>query len=408
MAVRYLNRVQIRRYDPDAVNRGMQAGQEVGKLLGGLAGAIKGAQKDALANKLMTQESIGDQPGAGVTQDLGKLPPDGSGGDSSGGATTTQDLGTAPIDPTFTNPATGDVQPLQQDQGASDDELKRAMVAAQLQSSTAAPTVGNAPTTPAAQTPSAPSGGDFSLNPSDYSAGGTAFGDKGSSAGTVGGLIHTGGTQEMDLQKEMLAMRLQKQGAQERVAAAQAKAADDAAKASGTGQYAVAAAIKRAQLAKAQADLQKNPPAVNIASEPVIDINQLNNHIDGIYGKGSANDIAATLNVEPMMNDSNNPGQKIPNPNAPVVTGNSVEVGPKNHRITMPLSQAQIYAKQFNAQQLRQGLPPIRVPGEDQTVGATAANPYPAKNNLDVYSRPPGTWVRLPNRKIAQVPERKQ
>src|SRR4029077_20125567 len=121
--------------------RGLQAGAQIGKLLGGLGSAIQEAQKNALANKLMTDESIGEQPGAGVTQSLGKL------GGSDGSSTTPIDLGITPVDQTFTNPATGNVEPVQQDQGAGDDELRKAMVASQLQSSASAPTAGNAPTT---------------------------------------------------------------------------------------------------------------------------------------------------------------------------------------------------------------------------------------------------------------------
>jgi hypothetical protein len=395
----------IRREDPNAGARGRAAGEDIGKLLGGLAGAIKGAQKDALANKLMTDESIGEQPGAGVTQDLGKLPADGS--DASSGSTAPIDLGTAPIDQTFTNSATGNVEPVQQVPGEDVNQLRQAMVASRLQSSSAPTTstlsdddlrraMAGGPQPAAASTTD---GSDFSLRPEDLTASGPA------NTNTVGSLIHTGGTQELDLQKEMLAQRLQKAQLTKK------EAPPDP----------LDTAIKQAKLAKLQQETtaagkpkvvkeEKNPPAVNIASEPVIDQNQLNNHIDGIYGKGSANDIAATINEPAMIDDPKNPGQQISNPSAPTVSsdGQSVTVGPKNHRITMPLSQAQIYAKQYNAQQIRQGLAPVRVPGEDQTVGATADNPYPAKTNLDVYSRPPGSWVRLPNGKVAQVPERKQ
>jgi hypothetical protein len=390
----YYPRVQNRPQTAETndVQRGMAIGSAFGKDIQGLGAALaKGIQEqkqNQIANQLMDEASIGDQPGAGQTMSLGKL-----GGD--GGAGQTQDMGrVAP------NPATGNVEPLQQDQGVSDDEFSRAIAAARLQSSPSAATVGNAPATSANGQP----GGDFTLNPSDYSAGGTAFGDPGTSAGTVGGLIHTGGVAEMDLRKAMLAQRLQQE-------AARAKAADEAAKASGTGQYALEAAQKRATLEKTQMEIaagknkpEKNPPAENIASEPVIDQEQLNRHIDGIYGTGTANDIAATLNEPDTIPDPNDSTKTIANPNAPVATGNSVTVGPDKHRVTMSLAEAQIYAKQANALRLKQGLPAYRVPGENQSVGATAGNPYPAKNNLDVYSRAPGTWIRLPNGKVAQVP----
>ena len=84
----------------------------------------------------------------------------------------------------------------------------------------------------------------------------------------------------------------------------------------------------------------------------------------------------------------------------------TIATGP-NKSVTIPKAEAQIYIKQANALRIKQGLPAYPVLGEDATMGATADNPYPAKNNLDVYSRPPGTWVRLPNNKIAQVPQRR-
>jgi hypothetical protein len=71
--------------------------------------------------------------------------------------------------------------------------------------------------------------------------------------------------------------------------------------------------------------------------------------------------------------------------------------------VSMPLSQAQMYAKQINALRLKRGLPALRVPGEDQRLGATPDNPYPAKNNLDIYSRAADTWLRLPNGKITHL-----
>jgi hypothetical protein len=388
---RYYRAVQPRRQVDTGsdVERGLQVGAQIGKLLGGLGGAIKEAQKNAIANKLMTDQSISEQPGAGQTFSLGKL----GGGGSDSGDGVAQDLGTVPADQTFTNPATGNVEPLQQDQGASDDEFRRAIAAARLQGSGS--TVGSSqPDTTTAST-------DFSLRPQDLTPSGPT------NTQTVGGLIHTGGTQELDLQKEILAYRLQK-------SKAAADAADAQAQASGTGRYALDAKIKQAQLAKIQADLQKsrepkpakeekNPPAVSIGSEPVIDQNQLNRHIDGIYGNGSASKLASSINEPLTLPDG------TPNPNAPVTTSDSVSVPVgKNKQITIPLAEAQAYTKQANALRLKQGLPAYRVPGEDLMIGATAANPYPAQNNLDVYSRAPGTWVRLPNGKIAQVPERKQ
>jgi hypothetical protein len=410
MPSQYLHRVDaIRRNQPtnDDVQRGMQIGQEVGKLLGGLSGAIKSAQKDALANRLMDEQSIGDQPGAGVTQDLGKLGDDGGdGSDSTLGDRIKQDqaaqyLGSLPADTsTFTNPSTGDVQPLQ-GQGGSDDQLSRAIAAAQLQGS--GPTVGSAPSggpqPSQTQAQSTVGGGnDFTLNPSDYSAGGTAFGAPQTGAGTVGGLIHTGGVQEMDLRKEMLATQLQKSAAA-RSAARDAQDAED---------RPLEIAQKRAQLAEAnqriaagqakvaagpKTPVVKNPPAENIASEPVIDQKQLVNHVDDQYGNGTFSKILAGVN------DSDT---------APVVKGDSVTFAAGDKTITVPLDEAQTLVKQQNALRLKQGLSAFRVPGEDQTLGTTANNPFPARNNLEVFSRAPavngvGGWVRLPNGKITQL-----
>jgi hypothetical protein len=361
----------------------MAAGQDIGKLLGGLAGAIKGAQKDAIANRLMTDESIGEQPGAGVTQSLGKLGEDGTGGGGDG--TTTQDLG--PVDSTFTNPATGNVEPLQ----GSDDDLRSAIAASQLSGS--GPTVGAAGgPQPAATSP------NFSLRPEDLTASGPA------NANTVGSLIHTGGTQELDLQKEVLAMRL-----------AKSKAAADAAGAP------LETATRRAQLANIQSeiearknkgkevDLEKNPPpATSINSEPVINQTQLNKHFEKTYGNGVVGSVISSINEPDKIDDPKNRGTQITNPNASAVSGDTFQYGSGNSRKSMPLGDAVIMVKQLNALRLKQGLPALRVPGEqDQTIGASAGNPYIAKNNLDVYSQPPGRWVRLPNGKVAQVPERR-
>ena len=64
----------------------------------------------------MNSQDISSQPGAGVTQSLGKLD---DGGDSGGGP---QDLGSLPPDRTFTNPSTGNIEPLQ-GQGNDDFNL---------------------------------------------------------------------------------------------------------------------------------------------------------------------------------------------------------------------------------------------------------------------------------------------
>jgi hypothetical protein len=407
---RYYQSTAIRRQDPDAVNRGLQVGAEVGKLLGGLAGAIKGAQKDAIANRLMDEQSLAGQQGApGVAQDLGTLPSDDG---STSAATdnaqtpTTQDLGTLPqrnaapslgINPDIaaTSTDTSDA--------VGDTDLAQAIAAAKLGGG---PTVGSAaPPTSTTTTQAAPlsSSGDFTLNASDYAGAGPK---------ALGSTIHTGGVQELDLQKEILAQQMQKQ----EMASSKARAADLLAEQQGTGRFAIDAATKRAQLANIQSEMrardtkpkagEKNPPAVNVDSEPVIDQNQLNGHINKIYGPNAAEGMASTLNEPQTMVDPDTK-MTVPNPNAPVVTGTTVTVGPKNKRVTMPLEEAKVYAKQANALRIRNGLPVYPVPGETDTTLGTKLNPYPTRNNLDVAARPPGSWVILPNKKIAQVPERR-
>jgi hypothetical protein len=389
---RYLQRVNIRRQDPDAVNRGLQAGEAIGKLLGNLGTAIQGAQKNALANKLMNTEdapraalvSPGVQPGGPQPaatdpsdDDLRKAMAESS---LSGGGGTSQDLGALP-DPQPSLGINPDISPTSTgtSDAASDAALANAFAAARLGGG---PTVGS--TIPA--TSAAPASIPNKIAPG---------------VSTAGTAPHTGGTAEMELQDKMLEQQYKR--AQLAKATAPVAPPDP-----------LEIAQKRANLAKTQMEIaakgapkataaDKNPPAVNISSEPVTDQNQLNKHIDGIYGNGAASTLASSINEPATLPDG------TPNPNAPVVTADSVTVptGP-NKKITMPIGEAQVYVKQANAIRLKQGLPAYRVPGEDQSVGATAANPYIAKTNLDVYSRAPGTWVQLPNGKVAQVPERKQ
>jgi hypothetical protein len=126
---------------------------------------------------------------------------------------------------------------------------------------------------------------------------------------------------------------------------------------------------------------------VVIGSEPVTDQNQLISHFDGTYGKGTFARSMANIDTAKLTDD-----------------GNHVTIGPPDKELTIPIGDAQVYTRQMNALRLKQGLAPFPVPGEDATLGNSAANPYIAKNNLDVYSRPSGSWVMLPNKKIAQVP----
>ena len=381
----------IRRQQPqvDDVQRGLQIGQEIGKLISGVAGAVKSSQADAAANKLMNTENAPRaalvSPGSQTVTDTGGPQP-ASGNTVDPNADLSTDLPedvssvlSTPTPPqTFTNPSTGDVQPVAGTggtySGTNTDPLASNIAAAKLATK---------------------------VVPNVIPAG----------VSTAGTQPFSGGVAEMKLQQEFQKSQLAQQSAQ-------AKAADEMAKRTGTGQYAADAALKRIQLQQAQTNLQKsqtpkpaapvkNPPAVNIGSEPVVDQNQLNNHIDGIYGKGAATSMASAINEPAQIPNPANPGQMIANPNAPQVGTDSITVptGPKKS-VTIPLAEAQTYTKQYNALRLKQGLPAYRVPGEDQTVGATADNPYIAKNNLDVYSRAPGTWIRLPNGKIAQVPQR--
>jgi hypothetical protein len=110
---------------------------------------------------------------------------------------------------------------------------------------------------------------------------------------------------------------------------------------------------------------------------------------DGTYGKGSFSRVMSNLE---QVDTTSTPGYVL--------------VGPADKQVKVPTGDAQVYVKQMNALRLKQGLTPLPVPGEDASLGSSATNPYPTKNNLDVYSRPPGSWVTLPNGKVAQVPNR--
>ena len=235
-----------------------------------LGTAIQGAQKNALANKLMTDQAIASQPGAGQTQDLGTLP----GGPQPGGPQPSSSGPDPDPDPTA-NPVPSSVNPDYQPYSFTDMPDTSVSDAVAQQKTAAA--------LPSAQPAPAPS--DFSLNPSDYSGGGK----------TVGGLIHTGGTQELDLQKEMLAMQGTRQAQALATQKGQMDLADQQAEASGTGRYAVDAALKRAQLLAAQTKAfnpktavvkPEDIPITNLDSEPVNNQGQLNKYVDTKSGKG--------------------------------------------------------------------------------------------------------------------------
>lgn len=404
---RYFKWSPAHRRNPNAgtdFERGSKIGESLGKAFTGIEGAMKEAKMNQLANQLMTGQDISAQPGAGVTQDLGQLP-DGSGAPPPL-AGTPQSLGPLPQDPTFTNPATGDIQPLVTP-GGDNTDLAQAVAAARLAGPSAGPTVGDtaATTAPPSPPPSTAPSGDFALNPTDYTGGGTS---------TVGSVTHTGGTAEMDIRKALLAQQLQKA----QVAKAAADTADATAETAGTGKYALESAQKRANLAKTLADIakanapakpDKNAPAENIDSEPVKDQAQLVRHVDTQYGKGTYDQLISMVSdnsVDPSEVDSgevDSAGNPVKKPGTSI----PIQVS-KDKTIQMPLAEAQTYIRQANLQRLQQGLPALRVPGETLDVGSTPDNPFIAHNNLEIYSRAPGTYVRLPNGKLvtAQGPKR--
>ena len=397
MAINYLRRVQARYQGQGQsdVERGIQAGQAIGKLLGGLGTAIQGAQKDALANKLMDQQSIAqDQPGG--TQNLGNL----GGGSQSGGpqpgppgSQNTADPDPDPVyDPsqvkTFPNPATGNIEPLQ---GQNSDPY----TFTDMPDTSVSSAINQQKTANTLQSPSSgASPSDFSLNSSDYSVG------KGP---TVGSTLHTGGMQELELQKEMLAMQMQK--AQLAKANAPPKAPDP-----------VDVALKQVRLAQARQNLinpkgtqktavDKTSLATNMDTEPVEDQAQLVRTYESTHGKGSFDDTVSAFNAPDTVPDPDHPGQTIPN--IPKVVGNSVTLNPNSEKnsVTLQLAEAQTLAKQLNTRRIAQGLPPIPVPGQtDPTLGSTRANPIPVQTRLDGASIPRGKWIRTPTGQIIQRP----
>ena len=233
---------------------------------------------------------------------------------------------------------------------------------------------------------------------------------------TAGTRPHTGGVQELDLMKEMQAMQQAKATAALASQKNQMDLADRQAEASGTGRYAMDAAIKRAQLAaaqnkalnpaatKASTKPDPNAPDVDLTQSPVANQAQLVKAYESIHGTGSFAQAMNAFNEPAQVPDSNNPGQMMANPNAPVTTANTVSFGPAAKRTNLPISEAQTFTKQANALRLKQGLSLLPVPGEnDQSLGSKT-NPYPVKTKLDALSRPHGSWVRTSTGQIALVP----
>ena len=447
MAINYLRRVQARYQGQGQsdVSRGIAAGEAMGKLLGNLGTAIKGAQKDALANKLMntmdapraalvnaspgdnsdpdpdpTPNSGGPQPGSPSDNDLLKA----MAADTISKGTP-QDLGTAPIDntpqPTLgVNMDTNNPQPtgagVNMDTAAPADYTPTAADDASFAQSMAAARLGSGPavgsTVPAAAAvqPAAQPTAQPAARPA--MASGTI---------TTGTRPHTGGVQELDLMKEMQAMQQSKAAAAATQQEAALRIADLKAKAAGSGIYSTEGALKRAQLAEAQAKaiaagqpkLDKNAPPSNFNGEPVRDDDQLNDFVDKQYGSGastaitnlisdgSGTDAAAVKGPDgkPVIDPLTGQPKIASNLSVPLSKNQSGAVT-KSANISLP--DLQTIVKQKNALRKRQNLSLFRVPGEDQTLGSQT-NPYPIQSKLDMGSRASGTYARL-NGQIYKIP----
>ena len=419
----YLRRVQAinRNQQPNDVERGMQVGQQVGKLLGGLSEAIKGAQKDALANKLMNTQ---DAPRAALVSAGGPQP----GGPSSQGADSADpnaDLSTdLPSDVSQTiggsAPILNQAVAAQQLSGGSpgtidpnadlSTDLPDIVSPTQSVQVPASPGLGINPDTPATTT--------YSGTGTDPTLGSNVAATKLANAplqsqpqpvrntiapgvSTAGTRPHTGGVQELELQKEMLAMQMQK--AQLAKATAPPPAPDP-----------TTVALRQVQLAQARKNLLKpdavSKPAVdktslanNMDTEPVEDQSQLVRTYESTHGKGSFDDTVSAFNAPDSVPDPNNPGKTIPN--GPVISGNSVTLNPNSKNpVSLQLNEAQTLAKQLNTRRIAQGLPPIPVPGVDQSLGSSRANPIPVQTKLDGASVPKGRWIRTPTGQIIQRP----
>jgi hypothetical protein len=410
----------------DPGTRGLAAGVAAGKLLSGLAGAFQDIQKNAVANRLMNTE---DAPRAQLV-DPGSQTVTAPGSDGSTPTGPTQDLGTAPIDSsdtTFTNPATGNIEPLQ-GQGTSDADLASAMAAARLGSG---PTVGSS--TPPGPVPSdqdlltamnskpTPTPATTSRVPNTVAPG----------VSTAGTRPHTGGVEEMELQQKMQEMQAKKAAAA-RQAKIDAQTEED---------RPMDQAIKRAQLAHTLAETEKtlhppqkedkNAPPANIDSEPVRDTNQLGDYVDNQYGNGtysglvgraaasSSGDELAVAPTDPNAPESSTPlsifqtnpdgtpkydadgiRATVPGATVPVPVGGKDPTTGAQKVINMPLKDAQIYVRQTNLQRIKQGLPPFRVPGEEQDIGTSPNKPFVAHNQMEAQSRAPGTYVKLPSGQV--------
>ena len=424
MAINYLRRVQARYQGQGQsdVSRGIAAGEAVGKLLGNLGTAIQGAQKNAIANKLMNTE---DAPRAALVNTGGPQPSQGQGVDS----------GDPDADLSTDLP-----QDVSQSIGGSAPILNQAIAAQQLSSpgtvdpnadlSTDLPDIVSP--TQSVQVPASPSLGINTDAPASttYSGTGTdptlasnvaaarlssvpAPAQPGLAPGvsTAGTSPHTGGVAEMELMQKMQQMQAAKASAGTAQQEAALRIADMKAKATGTGQYALPAALKQAQLLTAQTKATAQPKtavdktslATNMDTEPVADQDQLIRTYDSTHGKGAFNSTVSAFNAPDAVPDPNNPGKTIPN--GPAISGNSVTLNPNSKNpVSLQLNEAQTLAKQLNTRRIAQGLPPIPVPGVDQSLGTTRANPIPVQSRLDGASIPRGRWIKTPTGQIIQRP----
>ena len=440
MAINYLRRVQALRQNQGQsdVSRGIAAGEAVGKLLGGLGTAIQGAQKDAVANRLMNTM---DAPRAALVSTPGGPQPGGpqpSQGVDSGDpdADLSTDLpenvsqsigGNAPI----LNQAIA-AQQLSGSPGTVDPNADLSTDLPDIVSPTQSVQVPGDAAMPSGTGAGAPQGGSptttYSGTGIDPTLASNVAAARLSSVpapaqpalapgvSTAGTSPHTGGVAEMDLMQKMQQMQAAKASAGSAQQEAALRLADAQAKASGTGQYSLNAAIQRANLAAAQAKVLQpktaktstkpdpNAPDVDLTQSPVANQAQLVKAYESIHGTGSFAKAMSAFNEPAQIPNPNIPGQMMDNPNAPVTTANTVSFGPAAKRTNLPISEAQTFTKQANALRLKQGLSLLPVPGEnDQSLGSKT-NPYPVKTKLDALSRPHGSWVRTSTGQIALVP----
>ena len=440
MAINYLRRVQAR-YQPQGqsdVSRGIAAGEAVGKLLGGLGTAIKGAQQDALANQLMNTQNA---PRAALV--------------NSGGPQPSQQDGTDSGDPDA-DLSTDLPENVSQAAGGSAPVLNQAVAAQRLSSpgtvdpnadlSTDLPDIVSP--TQSVQVPASPSLGINAAIPASTTYSGTGTDPTLASnvaaaqlsspqpsaqptgttvapgVSTAGTKPYSGGVAGLSVLEKVQQMQAAKDSAGTTQQEAALRIADMKAKATGTGQYSLNAAIQRAQLAAAQAKalaagqpktakVDKNAPPTNFTGEPVTDDSQLNNFVDKQYGSGTSTAISN------LVSDGSGPdaaavkgpdGKPVIDPltGQPKIASNlSVPLsknqsGAVTKSANVSLQDLQTIVKQKNALRKKQGLSLYRVPGEDQSLG-TITNPYPITSKLDMASRASNSYARL-NGQTYQIP----